>query len=144
MPTNDTKELLRECDSGIRMGLDSIDDILDNVKDERLRRVLEDCRSSHAQLSAKAQKLLSRYGEPEGEAHPIAKGMSWLKTNVKMAVMPDDSTAAGLITDGCDMGIKSLEGYLNRYERAESEAVQLAREVIRSEEKLRDGVKEFL
>lgn len=144
MAENDTTELLKECNSGIKMGIDSIDELLPDVKDEKLRHILEECRTTHQRLGTESHKLLQRYGEETREPHPIAKGMSWLKTNVKMAAMPSDKTVADLITDGCNMGIKSLNGYINRYERADPEVVKLTKQLIRSEEKLCADVREYL
>ena len=144
MPTNDTAELLTECNSGIKMGIDSIDELLPKVKNEKLRKILEDCRETHQKLGTETHKLLNEYGERTVEPHPIAKGMSWLKTNIKFTADPADSTIADLITDGCNMGVKSLNSYVNRYENAAPEVVKLTKEVIRSEEKLCADMREFL
>ena len=40
----DTIKLLRECDAGIRMGVKSIRDVLDDVKDGRMKEMLEKCK----------------------------------------------------------------------------------------------------
>jgi len=140
----DTTELLRECNSGIKMGIDSIDELLPDVKDEGLRHILEECRSTHQRLGSRSHELLERYGEPTAEPHPIAKSMSWLKTNIKMAAKPSDATVADLITDGCNMGVKSLNSYVNRYEKADDEVVKLTKQLIRSEEKLCADVRAYL
>ncbi|MBR6874449.1 MAG: hypothetical protein IKN17_13165 [Ruminococcus sp.] len=144
MPANDTAELLKECNSGIKMGIDSIDELLPKVRSAKLRNILEECKTTHQRLGTESHKLLERYSEPTMDPHPIAKGMSWLKTNIKMAVEPNDSTVADLITDGCNMGVKSLNSYVNRYENADEEVVKLTKQVIRSEEKLCADVREFL
>ena len=144
MANKDTAELLKECNSGIKMGIDSIDELLPDVRSDKLRNVMEECKSTHQRLGTETHKLLSQYGEAASDPHPIAKGMSWLKTNLKMAAVPGDSTVADLITDGCNMGVKSLNGFVNRYSTADPEAVKLAKQVIRSEEKLCADVREFL
>ena len=41
---------------------------------------------------------------------------SWAKTNLLLAADGNDSRIAGLMTDGCNMGVKSLNKYLNQYE----------------------------
>ncbi len=46
-----------------------------------------------------------------------------------------DATVADLITDGCNMGVKSLNRYLNRYAAADEKAKTVAK-LIRLEEKL--------
>ena len=39
--------------------------------------------------------------------------MSWMKVGVKMGLDDSDKTVADLMTDGCNMGVKSLNRYLN-------------------------------
>ena len=46
MIEEDTVKLLRECKSGIKMGVESIDEMLPKVKDSGLRSALEESRQS--------------------------------------------------------------------------------------------------
>ena len=48
------------------------------------------------------------------------------------------------MTDGCDMGIKSISKYLNRYKYADNDARTLAKRLIASEEYLEARMREFL
>ena len=73
----------------------------------------------------------------------MAKGMSWLVTNAKMA-LGDDTTAAYLVADGCDMGVKSLCRSRNRYPAAEKDAKQIAESLIDCEEELSASMRPFL
>jgi len=59
-----------------------------------------------------------------------------LKTNVKLGMDESDATVADLITDGCDMGTKSLYRYLNQYEQADHTSKGLCKKLISIEEKL--------
>ena len=117
MIEQDTIKLLRECDAGIKMGISSIDDVLDYVESDRLKSYLSECKSEHKKLDIELEGELSRYKDDGKEPSAIAKGMSWMKTNVKMGMDNSDKTVADLITDGCNMGIKSLYKYLNQYVR---------------------------
>ena len=45
MVEQDTIRLLRECDSGIKMGISAIDEVVDHVKGDGLRGILSDSRS---------------------------------------------------------------------------------------------------
>ena len=74
----------------------------------------------------------------------MAKGMSWMKTNVKLAVDDSDETIADLMTDGCNMGVKSLNRYLNEYEAAEERAKDITKRLINLEEKLVTDIRGFL
>ena len=61
-----------------------------------------------------------------------------------MTMDSSDSTVADLITDGCDMGIKSLNRYLNQYKTANDKAKKLTDKLLGEEEKLRGEMKGYL
>ncbi len=126
MIESDTIKLLRECDAGIKMGVASIDEVLDYVHDETLRKCLADCKDEHDRLKEEIQVLLDEYHDDGKEPNPMAKSMSWMKTNVKLVMNESDATIADLITDGCNMGVKSLHKYLNQYKAAEEKVVRIA------------------
>ena len=144
MIEQDTIRLMRECDAGIKMGVSSIDDVLDYVKDEDFRGKLRDCKIEHEKLKEELHALLSRYHDDGKEPNPMAKSMSWIKTNVKLTINESDSTVADLITDGCNMGVKSLSRYLNQYKNATEESKNIAREIITSEQKLNEVLRYHL
>ena len=74
----------------------------------------------------------------------MAQGMSWIKTNVKLAVEDSDSTIASLMTDGCNMGIKSLSRYLNQYKAADETSKSIAKHLIALEERMLVDMRRFL
>ena len=41
MIEQDTIKLLRECDAGVKMGVSAIDEVMDYVKDNDLRKILQ-------------------------------------------------------------------------------------------------------
>ena len=140
----DTIKLLRECDAGIRMGVKSIRDVLDDVKDARMKEMLEKCKNRHEVLQGEINKLLLEYHDEGKEPNVMAQGMSWIKTNVKLAMDDSDATIAELMIDGCDMGVKSLSRYLNQYEAADHKVKALAKKLIRLEEDLCQNLRGFL
>lgn len=144
MPDNDTVKLLRECNSGIQMAVYSIEEILEDVKNEQFRQILKDTLNAHNSLGNRTHELLSAFGEETKEPNPIAKGMSWMKTNAKIMMDKTDNTCADLITDGCNMGIKSLYRYLNEYKAADEKAQKLTEDIIREEETLRQNLRCYL
>lgn len=144
MIEQDTIKLLRECDAGVKMGISSIDDVLQYVKSEKLKKYLIDCREEHSKLDRKLQELLDEYEDDGKEPNPMAKGMSWLKTNMKLAINESDGTIADLITDGCDMGVKSLSKYLNEYAAADEESKDICKKLIKIEEKLAIEIRDYL
>ena len=144
MVEQDTIKLLRECDAGTKMGIASIDDVLDHVEDRQLYQKLADCKEAHEQLQGKIQQLLGQYKDEGKNPNPIAKGMSWMKTNMKLAVDESDATIADLMTDGCDMGVKSLSRYLNQYKAADENAKDIANRLISLEERLGQNLRAYL
>ena len=74
----------------------------------------------------------------------MAKGMSWMKTNVKLVMNESDHTIADLMTDGCNMGVKSLHKYLNQYRAADEKSKDITKRLINIEEKLTLDIREFL
>ncbi len=144
MVEKDTVRLLRECDAGVKMGVAAIDDVLKYVKDERLREILTKSREEHTRLGRELDSLLASCHDDGKEPSPIAKGMSWMKTNMKLVMHESDATVADLITDGCDMGVKSLSRYLNQYAAASEEAKDIAKKLIAMEEDLGKGMRDYL
>ena len=140
----DTVKLLRECDAGIKMGVASIDDVLDHVKSRKLHGFLSRNKQEHELLKSEIQTLLDQYGDAGKNPNPIAKGMSWMKTNMKMAMDASDATIADLMTDGCDMGVKSLSRYLNQYEAADEVSKDICKRLIKLEEKLGKQMRGYL
>ena len=126
------------------MGVSSIVETLQSVKSEDLKKYLEKCKAKHEALKEEIEGLLEQYHDAGKEPGAMAKGMSWIKTNAKLAVDESDKTVADLMTDGCNMGIKTLNRYLNQYEAADEKSKEIARRLIRLEEKLVAEIRQFL
>lgn len=144
MINHDTVELLKECNAGIKMGVNSIDDVLDRVKSEKLKTILEKSKEDHQKLGSETHALLNECDESGKEPNLMAQGMSWLKTNVMLAMEHTDKVIADLITDGCDMGTKSLNKYLNQYEAASEDAKNITKRLIKIEDDLAAEIRSYL
>lgn len=140
----DTIKLLRECDAGIKMGVSAIDEVLDYVHDKTFRKYLSDCKSEHNMLQEELQKLLEKYHDDGKEPNPVAKSMSWIKTSMKLVMDESDETIADLMTDGCNMGVKSLNKYLNQYKAADEKTKNITKRLIDMEEKLAVDIRRYL
>ena len=144
MHENDTVKLLRECDAGVKMGVSSINEVISDVKNDEMRRNLADCRNQHEVLLCDIKTKLGENCDKGKEPAATAKGMSWIRTNVKMALDYSDKTVADLITDGCNMGVKSLHRYLNQYQAADSESKGFANRLIKLEDDLAHQMRQYL
>ena len=144
MINDDTIELLKECNAGVKMGVSSIEDLIDKAENEKLKSILSDSLDEHKRLGDETREILNDYDDEGKEPNPMAKGMSWLKTNMMMSVNHSDETIADLIYEGCSMGVKSLSRYLNKYEAAEEKTKDIAKKLISMEDKLATQMRAYL
>ena len=140
----DTIELIKECDAGVKTAVKSIDEVLDTVVDNEMKKMLVENKKDHEKIQNEIDKLLDKYNKEGKEPSPMAKAMSWTKINIKIMTDKSDKTVADLITEGCNMGIKTLNKYKNRYETADKEAVNIAEKLIQLEEQLAFKLRQFL
>ena len=63
---------------------------------------------------------------------------------MKLSLDDSDKTVADLITDGCNMGVKSLHRYLNQYEAADEKSKEITKRLIQLEEQLAVDLRPFL
>ncbi|MBE7048543.1 MAG: hypothetical protein E7393_04140 [Ruminococcaceae bacterium] len=144
MVEQDTVRLLRECDAGVAMGVSSIEDVLPHVQDAELKKRLKNCQDDHEELKNKLCTLLDAYHDAGKNPNPMAKSMSWVKTTTKLMLEDSDATVADLMTDGCNMGVKSLSRYLNQYKAADEKSKNITKELIGLEEQLAIDLRQYL
>lgn len=144
MIEQDTVRLLRECDAGAKMGVDSLNDVIDRVENRTFQQALRKSREAHEALSGEIRGELDRFQDEGKDPAPIAAAMSWLKTRAEMAMDASDATVADLMTDGCNMGVKSLSKYLNQYRAADEKSKDLAKRLITEEEHLGRQIRAYL
>ena len=144
MIEHDTIELLRECDAGIQMGIGTLDEVKDHVCSNDFKSQLDGYQREYANLQNEIQGLLHTYHDEGKDPNPIAKGMAWMKTNMTVAFDESDSAIADIITDGCNMGIKSLNKYLNQYKAADGRAKDFTKRLIKLQESQLEGMRKYL
>ena len=144
MIEQDTIKLMRECDAGIKMGIASIDDVLPHVNKQDFCNKLTQCREEHSKLQMELQERLDRFQDTGKNPNPMAKSMSKMKTSMKLGMEESDATIADLMTDGCNMGVKSLSRYLNQYKAADEFSKDIAKRLIHQEAQLAADIRQYL
>lgn len=124
---HDSVLLLQDCIAGCKMALESMDDIREHTDDKQLRELIDKYYDEHTGLSVDCRDMLDKAGADIKEPGVFAKMAAKLQTAMKMAVNDDQSQAAKLLTEGCNMGIETISGSLNEYRDADSKSVQLQR-----------------
>ena len=128
---SDTINLLKECDAGIKMGIEAIDEVIEKVEDKEFKDKLVNYKKDYNFLQDEISKLLDEYNKEGKDINPIAKGMSKMSTGIKVALNHTDATIADIMTDGCNMGVKSINKYLNQYSGANDNAKEVVKKLIR-------------
>ena len=144
MPTQDTIKLLNECNAGIKMAVESLDEVINKAKNEKLITLLKNSLEEHKKLGNLTHQKLNEFHDKDKEPSTIAKAMSWMSTNLKLLTGDVDEKIADIITEGCNMGIKSLNKYLNQYKMADEISKKVTEKLIRLEENLRKDLRIYL
>ena len=144
MENRDSIHLLKECDAGVKMAIISIDDVIDDVENAKLRQLLIESKDHHKKLRNEIHSLLEQYDSKEKAPGTMATLMSWVKTNSKLIMNDDDTVIADLMTEGCQMGVKSLHKYLNQYPNANHKVKDICNRLISIEDTLREKLQSYL
>ena len=144
MKNSDSIALLQECNSGSKMAISSIRDVLGDIQEEKLERLLENYIHKHEEYGEELHALLSANQSPPEEPKASAKTMAKVVTGVKLFADHSTSQIANLMIDGCNMGVKSLNKYLNQYEAADEKTKDITKRLINLEEKLVIDIRQFL
>ena len=144
MIEQDTIKLLRECDAGIKMGVKSINDVMGHAESKDLIKLLNAFKDEHDKLDKELQELLGEYEDEGKDPNFLAEKMAKIKTEMKLQMNETDNTIADLITDGCNMGVKSLNKYLNQYAAADEKSKDITKRLINLEAQLAVDLRGYL
>ena len=136
--------LLKECSSGCKMAMESIDQVLEYVTDDNLYQIMEKSRNRHKELETRARQQLQEYGETEEEPGMMASVFAQFSTHMKLMVKGDSHQVAKIMMDGCHMGVESVSKYLNQYTNASPESRKLAEDLVEASENFQQNLKQFL
>ncbi|MGN1194290.1 MAG: hypothetical protein ACI4SB_02300 [Acutalibacteraceae bacterium] len=142
--TDDTIHLLKECDSGTKTAVNSIKQMLDNVKSTELLNLLTDSLKVHEKIGDELHSQLNELGESGKDPSGAARISAWAKINLSLLNDDSDKTVASLMTDGCNMGVKQLGVYKNKYPTADKESQKLVEKLISEETKLVENLRPYL
>lgn len=140
----DTICLLKECNAGCKMATDSMEQVMEYVENDELRKLINQYNEPHIALGEECNRLLKEGNKDEKDPPLMAKAFSWLSTEVKMMMNDDSKKIAKIMIDGCNMGIQSLSEYVNKYVNASKEVKDLANQLIRIEQDFMNDLLVFL
>lgn len=144
MKEEHTIKLLKECDSGAKMGVDSFDLVLKYIKNEELRNIINETRLDHLDTLKKIKEQLNIYSSEGKDPNMIISEMSKIKMKVELSFNDSDSKIAKMMMDGCNMGIKALSEFKNKYNDADEKVIEICQRLISKEENLSKNLRRFL
>lgn len=140
----DTINLLKECNSGCKMATNSIEQVLPNITDEKLKSIIMNYNDKHIKIGDECHQMLKESLEEEQDPPVMAKAFSWISTEMKLIINNDTHKIADLMIDGCNMGIKSVSEYINKYNFSSEESKHLAKKLVGMEQEFMNELLEYL
>ncbi len=142
--SEDTIKLLKECDAGCKMAMDSIAQVEKYAEKEALKKLLDQYQKKHEKLKEEITEQLQKFQKEEQEPDKLASAFAWITTEMKLLMKDNSHQIAKIMMDGCNMGIQSVSEYLNQYPQASQEAKSLAKKLVETEEMFMKELKKFL
>ena len=144
MNTEDTIKLLKECNAGTKTAVNSINQVIGDVKSKQIENLLTTNITRHEKIGDITHKMLKEHGEEDKDPSAMSRTMSWMTTEMKMLVDDSDHEIASLMIDGCNMGIKKVSEYINKYQNASKESIDVATNLIKTEQNFMDDLRLYL
>lgn len=140
----DTIRLLKECNSGCKMATNSMEQVLSHVTDDKLKSIIIGYNDRHIKIGDECHQMLNETLEEEQDPGAMAKVFSWISTEMKLTINDGSHKVADLLIDGCNMGVKSVSEYINKYHSASKESINLAKRLVSLEQEFMNDLLEYL
>ena len=137
-------EILKEISKDSKMGMDSINMVVEKVQDEKFQKLLDEQHNEYQNIFDRTQEILKQHGETIEDVPAMQKMMGWM--GIQMNTMNDKSNSqlSELLIQGNDMGIIKGHKLLNNNEFTTPEIQNLLSDFVRLQEKNIDDLKKFL
>ena len=141
-----TGQMLSKIYKNVKMGAESITNILPKVKDEGLKSDLTLQLGGYENFASTVAKMLTDSGIEPKEESPIARVSARVGMAVNTLVDSTSSHIAEMVIEGSNMGITDMTKNIHEYrpKNCSSEAISIAEQVIGFEEKNLEKMKSYL
>ena len=143
---NKDAELLQDIYSNVKMGSDSIINLLPKIKDDDMKTLMTTQLDQYEKYAQQVKNQLVAQGIEPKEANPVSKISA--KIGMEMKSLQDNTTShmAEMMVQGSTMDVTDLLQKVSIYEKCPEckNSVALAKEIVAFEEKNIEKMKEFL
>jgi len=145
MRNKDSVCLLRECDSGCKTAVNSMEQVLPHTKKHgELRAIIDEYNKEHEILGRRCRELLSDKESATKRPGALMRAMTYAESAVMLRFKDTEETVAKLMHKGCAMGIRTLSQRMNAYKGADDESRRLAEDIIKVEDSFEKDLRRFL
>ena len=110
-----TYEILKECNSGCRMALNSIEQLAVYLKSQELQDLFCKYKEDYEKMEKESIRFSEGKLQEEKLSEKAAETFAWISAEVKMMLNDDSSKIAEMMIDGANMGMKSITKKLKSY-----------------------------
>ena len=143
---NKDAELLQDIYSNVKMGSDSIINLLPKIKDDDMKTLMTTQLDQYEKYAQQVKNQLVAQGIEPKEANPVSKISA--KIGMEMKSLQDNTTRhmAEMMVQGSTMDVTDLLQKVSVYEKCPEckNSVSLAKEIVAFEERNIEKMKEFL
>lgn len=141
---NSDKELLQYVAKNTEMGIHSIEQLMQLVKDQEFLQVLQQQRREYQEIYDEATHKLKSHGEDLNKVSPMAKWSSYVMMHVQNWKDDSLSALAEMMMKGSNNGIIEITKHLNECDQADGDIVRLAKRLLKTEQNNVEQLKPFL
>lgn len=135
---------LDEINKGTCMGMDAINFVLDKIKDDEFKKVVEEQYNDYHHIEEEIRKIYHKYddGTPH-ETNAFTKAMTFSGIEMKTLMDNSNSKIAELLLQGVNMGIIEGRKILNKKE-INKEVEKIVSEYVTMQEENVEVLKKYL
>ena len=137
-------ELLQYVHETAAMGILGLENVEDQVRDDRLRRAIGQQAAEYRDIADQARRMLREKGAEPKDPGLMARVSSEVMSTVKTLADPSASNIAEMVIQGNTMGITKGTRHLNDYAGDDRDARALAEKLLHTEEANVEQMKGFL
>lgn len=145
-PRNKDAEFLQDIYSNVKMGSDSIINLLPKIKDDDMKTFMTTQLDQYEKYAQNVKNQLVSQGVEPKEVNPVSKLSA--KIGMEMKSLQDNTTShmAEMMVQGSTMDVTDLLQKVSAYEKYPEckNSVSLAKEIVAFEERNIEKMKEFL
>lgn len=136
-------QILKEISKDSKMGMDSISNVLNKVKDENFENLLNKEHKEYKNIFDRTQELLVKNNEEIKDTPMMQKAMSWMGIELNTVNDTSSSKLSDLLIQGTNMGIIKGRKLLNNISM-DNEVRNILSDFVRLQEKNVEDLKKYL